>query len=103
MVLGLLTAEQTAAVFTAAWDSAAARTWNRHRSTLRSFTAWAATHGWITADLAALLEYRPPTRDRTRASEPISSPPPGRASSALAAICAALCARRPWWSSTWSR
>ncbi|MEV4188810.1 hypothetical protein AB0J28_45995, partial [Streptosporangium canum] len=25
-----VTAEQTAAVFTAAWDGAAARTWNRH-------------------------------------------------------------------------
>jgi site-specific recombinase XerD len=67
MALGLLTAEQTAAAFTTAWDSMAARTWNRHRSTLRSFTAWATARGWITTDLAALLEYRPPKRDRTRA------------------------------------
>jgi site-specific recombinase XerD len=32
-----LTAEQTATVFTAAWGNAAARTWNRHRSAVRSF------------------------------------------------------------------
>jgi integrase len=58
-----------AAVFAAAWDGAAARTWNRHRSAVRSFAAWAAGsgRGWVTADLAALLERRPETRDKTRA------------------------------------
>ena len=58
-----------AGVFAAAWGDCAARTWNRHRSALRSFTAWAAGpgRGWVTADLAALLERRPETRDRTRA------------------------------------
>lgn len=58
-----------AAVFAAAWDECAARTWNRHRSALRSFTAWAAGpgRGWVTADLAALVERRPEVRDRTRA------------------------------------
>lgn len=50
-----------------AWGGAAARTWNRHRAAVRSFTTWATGHGWITIDLAVLLEYRPPTRDRTRA------------------------------------
>lgn len=40
-----LTAGQLAAVFAAAWDQAAARTWNRHRSAARSFTAWAARRG----------------------------------------------------------
>ncbi|MEV3923471.1 tyrosine-type recombinase/integrase [Actinomadura coerulea] len=61
-----LTADQAAAVFTAEWDEAAPRTWNRHRSALRSFTTWAAGRGWITADLAALIERRPEKRDRTR-------------------------------------
>ena len=53
----------------AAWDDAAARTWNRHRWAVRSFIAWAASpsRAWVTADLAALLERRPETRDRTRA------------------------------------
>jgi len=57
-----------ASVF-AAWDDAAARTWNRHRSAVRSFAAWAAgpSRAWVTADLAALLERRPETRNRTRA------------------------------------
>ncbi|MGI5201230.1 tyrosine-type recombinase/integrase [Spirillospora sp. CA-108201] len=65
--LGQVSAEQAAAVFTAAWDGAAARTWNRHRSALRSFTTWAAGRGWITTDPAAFIERRPETRDRTRA------------------------------------
>lgn len=58
-----------AAVFASAWDGAAARTWNRHRSAVRSFTTWAAGvgRGWVTADLAALVERRPETRDKTRA------------------------------------
>jgi integrase len=64
-----LTAQVVAAAASAAWPSAAARTWNRHRSAIRSFTAWAASpgRGWVTADLAALLERRPETADRTRA------------------------------------
>ena len=33
---------------TAAWDCAAARTWHRHRSALRSFTTCAAGRGWVT-------------------------------------------------------
>ncbi|MFG2004786.1 tyrosine-type recombinase/integrase [Spirillospora sp. NPDC048911] len=67
--LAQLTADQTAAVLTAAWGEAAPRTWNRHRSALRSFTSWAAGpgRGWVTTDLAALIERRPDTRDRTRA------------------------------------
>ncbi|MEU8804770.1 tyrosine-type recombinase/integrase [Spirillospora sp. NPDC048819] len=64
--LAQLSAEQAAGVFIAAWDEAAPRTWNRHRSALRSFTTWAAGHGWVTTDLAALIERRPEKRDRTR-------------------------------------
>ncbi|KAB2383669.1 hypothetical protein F9B16_11465 [Actinomadura montaniterrae] len=56
--LAQLSAEQTAAVFTAAWDEAAPRAWNRHRSALRSFTTWAASRGQATTDLAALIERR---------------------------------------------
>jgi integrase len=64
-----LTADAVAEMVSAAWGQAAARTWNRHRSAIRSFSAWAASpgRGWLTADLAALLERRPETRDRTRA------------------------------------
>ncbi|GAA1580566.1 site-specific integrase [Actinomadura kijaniata] len=67
--LAQVTAEQTATLFDHAWGDAAARTWNRHRSALRSFCAWAAApgRGWITTDLAALIERRPEIRDRTRA------------------------------------
>jgi hypothetical protein len=50
-VLSELTAEQATAAFAVAWDNVAARTWNRHRSTLRSFTTWTAGRGWIIADL----------------------------------------------------
>ncbi len=64
-----LTPERVAGTFAAAWSGTAPRTWNRHRSALRSFTAWAASpgRGWGTAGLAALIERRPETRDRTRA------------------------------------
>ena len=63
-----LTPVQVASVFTAAWDEAAARTWNRHRSAIRSFTLWAASpgRGWVTGDLSALVERRPEISDRTR-------------------------------------
>ncbi|QXJ25808.1 site-specific integrase [Actinomadura graeca] len=65
--LAQVTADQADAVFTAAWNEAAPRTWNRHRSALRWFTTWAADRSWVTTDLAALIERRPEKRDRTRA------------------------------------
>jgi len=67
--LGDATALASVGPAAAAWDGCAARTWNWHRSALRSFTGWAAGpgRGWVTADLAALVERRPETRDRTRA------------------------------------
>ena len=65
--LAAITAEQVGRVVADAWGGAAARTWNRHRAAVRSFTIWATDRGWITVDLAALLEYGPPARDRTRA------------------------------------
>ncbi|WP_190130126.1 DUF6596 domain-containing protein [Streptomyces mashuensis] len=40
--LAALTSADVARVFALAWDGAAARTWNRHRSALRSFAAWAS-------------------------------------------------------------
>ncbi|MEX0171288.1 sigma-70 family RNA polymerase sigma factor [Streptomyces sp. LMG1-1-1.1] len=57
--LDSLTAGQVAGVFATAWGGAAARTWNRHRSAVRSFGAWASL-----GDLAAELERRPETRAR---------------------------------------
>ncbi|TMR07144.1 site-specific integrase [Actinomadura soli] len=61
-----MTAEHVAAVFTAAWDGVAARTWNRHRSALRSFTTWAAGRGWDMGDPAARIERRPEPSGRAR-------------------------------------
>lgn len=64
--LSELTAEQVAVAVEQAWAAAAARTVNRHRAALRSFTAWAAGRGWITTDLAGRIDRRPTTEDRTR-------------------------------------
>jgi RNA polymerase sigma factor (sigma-70 family) len=55
--LDALTAEAVARVFSTAWPDVAARTWNRHRAAVRSFSAWACL-----ADLASRLDRRPETR-----------------------------------------
>ncbi|MFG2998916.1 DUF6596 domain-containing protein [Streptomyces sp. NPDC048340] len=57
-----LTAEEVAGVFATCWGRGAARTWNRHRSAVRSFAAWASL-----GDLAAGLERRTETRSRSGA------------------------------------
>jgi site-specific recombinase XerD len=69
IALTQLTAEQAAELFETAWGGAAARTWNRHRSTLRSFTTWASApaRGYLHTDLAGLIDRRPEIQDRTRA------------------------------------
>jgi RNA polymerase sigma factor (sigma-70 family) len=56
------TADRVARMFETAWADAAARTWNRHRSALRSFSVWAGL-----ADLAADLDRRGETGGRTEA------------------------------------
>jgi hypothetical protein len=66
MPLASLTADQVSRVFATAWAEAAAKTWNRHRSTVRSFGAWASL-----VDLGAHLDRRAETRPRT---ETIDSP-----------------------------
>ncbi|MEV4091507.1 DUF6596 domain-containing protein [Streptosporangium saharense] len=64
------TPEQVARVFETAWGGVAARTWNRHRSAVRSFCAWASLD-----DLSARLDRRaesgPPveTIDQVRLAE----------------------------------
>ncbi|MFD5411709.1 sigma-70 family RNA polymerase sigma factor [Streptomyces nojiriensis] len=60
-----LTADQVAGVFATAWGGAAARTWNRHRSAVRSFGSWAGLD-----DLAAGLERRAETGSRAPALGP---------------------------------
>ncbi|MFE9469146.1 DUF6596 domain-containing protein [Streptomyces virginiae] len=62
--LACLTAEDVARVFATCWGEGAAKTWNRHRSAVRSFGAWASL-----GDLAAGLERRTerPSRSGTRA------------------------------------
>ncbi|WP_407840261.1 sigma-70 family RNA polymerase sigma factor [Streptomyces sp. DSM 116496] len=65
MPLARLTAEEVARVCAASWGGAAAKTWNRHRSAVRSFGAWAGMDG-----LAAGLERRAETRPRASALGP---------------------------------
>ncbi|MEV8631603.1 sigma-70 family RNA polymerase sigma factor [Streptosporangium sp. NPDC051023] len=60
-----LTSGQVARVFAMAWGEAAATTWNRHRSTVRSFGAWASLD-----DLAAALGRRAETRPRAETIGP---------------------------------
>jgi RNA polymerase sigma factor (sigma-70 family) len=55
--LASLTADQVAQVFTTTWGNAAAATWNRHRSAVRSFGTWAALD-----QLAAGLSRRADSR-----------------------------------------
>ncbi|MEV6521266.1 DUF6596 domain-containing protein [Longispora sp. NPDC051575] len=55
-----LTAADVARACATAWGSAAAKTWNRHRSTVRSFGAWAGTDA-LADDLERRAENRPPT------------------------------------------
>ncbi|MFE5561749.1 hypothetical protein [Streptomyces sp. NPDC056544] len=66
-----------AGVFATAWGGAAARTWNRHRSAVRSFGSWAHLD-----DLAAGLERR---AEKTGSRAPAPGP----------AQLDALCGRRP--------
>ncbi|MFF0444836.1 DUF6596 domain-containing protein [Streptomyces sp. NPDC004609] len=50
--LASLTADQLVRVFTAAWGDAAAATWNRHRSAVRSFARWASLDEEIVSAVA---------------------------------------------------
>ncbi|MBM7776094.1 RNA polymerase sigma factor (sigma-70 family) [Actinokineospora baliensis] len=52
-----VTTEDVGAVFASVWGSASARTWNRHRSAIRSFCAWAGI-----ADLAATVDRKVESR-----------------------------------------
>ncbi|MFI6528700.1 DUF6596 domain-containing protein [Streptomyces uncialis] len=61
-----LTAERAERVFTTAWGEASPATWNRHRSALRSFAAWAG----LDDDPAAGLTRRTPTAFRTPSLDP---------------------------------
>ncbi|MFH9070127.1 sigma-70 family RNA polymerase sigma factor [Streptomyces alboflavus] len=56
-----MTAQQVARVFAATWPDAAATTWNRHRSAVRSFCAWADLD-----DLTVGLERRTGSGHATR-------------------------------------
>ncbi|MEU8773603.1 RNA polymerase sigma factor [Streptomyces sp. NPDC048606] len=67
--LAALTADQVSRTFTTAWGGAAASTWNRHRSAVRSFGTWASL-----GDLAAGLERRADTRPRA-GSRALARPP----------------------------
>ncbi len=53
-----LTADRVARAFRTTWAGTAARTWNRHRSALRSFAAWAGLEE-LTADLPRVAASSP--------------------------------------------
>nr|WP_042180435.1 sigma-70 family RNA polymerase sigma factor [Kibdelosporangium sp. MJ126-NF4]CEL14389.1 RNA polymerase sigma-70 factor, ECF subfamily [Kibdelosporangium sp. MJ126-NF4]CTQ88754.1 RNA polymerase sigma-70 factor, ECF subfamily [Kibdelosporangium sp. MJ126-NF4] len=57
--LASLTPDQVARVFATAWQGAAAKTWNRHRSAVRSFAAWASAPG---LDSGLVRRPEPPAR-----------------------------------------
>ena len=80
-----LTADRVATVCTTAWGSAAARTWNRHRATVRSFAAWSARPG-----LADALDRRP---EKAAPSPPI---PPAALAALLDSPTHALRERTLW-------
>jgi len=63
--LDSVTPSRVAAACEEMWGDAAARTWNRHRSAIRSFHAWAVAQDWPVADLAASLDRRRPSDERT--------------------------------------
>ncbi|RLU80814.1 RNA polymerase subunit sigma [Streptomyces griseocarneus] len=63
--LASLTPGHVARVFASAWGDAAPRTWNRHRSAVRTFAAWADL-GDLTTDVERRAEIRTPV-------EPISA------------------------------
>jgi RNA polymerase sigma factor (sigma-70 family) len=63
--MAAVTADRTARAFHTAWGHAAARTWNRHRSTLRSFGDWAGQGG-----LAERIERRAEPTGRVQPVEP---------------------------------
>jgi RNA polymerase sigma factor (sigma-70 family) len=60
LALESLTAHQIERVFTTAWGTGAAATWNRHRAAIRSFLTWAEL------DLAPDIERRPEAASTTK-------------------------------------
>ncbi|CAM3315602.1 DUF6596 domain-containing protein [Kibdelosporangium persicum] len=61
-----LKSEHVARVFATAWQDAAPRTWNRHRSAIRSFAVWAELAG-----LDADLDWRTESSSGTPALDPV--------------------------------
>jgi RNA polymerase sigma factor (sigma-70 family) len=57
--LAEVTAGKVSRVFAFAWAGAAARTWNRHRAAVRSFSSWASVD-----DLSVELDRKPESRER---------------------------------------
>ncbi|MGA5195697.1 site-specific integrase [Streptomyces exfoliatus] len=71
MPLADVTADQVSQIFATAWEGTAARTWNRHRSAVRSFSTWASLN-----DLAARLDRRTETRANGRCGASCTSRQP---------------------------
>lgn len=69
VVLSGLTTRQVAEALHAAYPTASPNSWNRHVATLRSFTSFAARHGWIehADDLTYALERRRAPEDHSKA------------------------------------
>ncbi|MEO3783788.1 sigma-70 family RNA polymerase sigma factor [Actinocorallia sp. B10E7] len=67
-----LTPERVAQAFAISWPATAPKTWNRHRSAVRSFSAWSSAppRAWLTADLSTSLDRRPEPRLVTASLHP---------------------------------
>ena len=69
--LSAATADRVARAVHTAWARTAPRTWNRHRSAVRSFGDWAGRNDWaVRGDLAAGLERRPEPAGRREPVDP---------------------------------
>src|SRR6266704_6700030 len=56
--LAAVTDEELASAADELWGHLAARTWNRHVATVRSFISWCRRHGWPAGDLELTADRR---------------------------------------------
>ncbi|WP_436757795.1 sigma-70 family RNA polymerase sigma factor [Streptosporangium sp. V21-05] len=94
-----VTAARVAEIFGAAWGDAAPATWNRHRGAVRSFSAWAAAEGPLTAgqgssvaDAGPSIAQGPPTAHGSSTAQglpPAHGPSSAQGSSTAQRACPA--------------
>jgi site-specific recombinase XerD len=62
-----VTSDELADAAAGLWGHLAARTWNRHVATVRSFLSWCRDHGWPAGDLHLAASRRPAPSDDSKA------------------------------------